>query len=181
MSGSNTDVKLDLILTALGGGTAGPLAPGASLSTVQARASAMCTWQITVTNSPALLVPAWATGAAKKKGEPVIANGNVYRCITAGTTAGSGTGPSTTSADITDNTAHWAYVGSTTTAFAGGFSMVNIDASNPIYYGIDSGITTSAASAPLPKNGGGIALNFSPALIYAVSGGSVVIGLTALV
>lgn len=39
----------------------------------------------------------------------VVANGNVYQLITAGTSAGSG-GPSGTGADITDGTAHWEYV-----------------------------------------------------------------------
>lgn len=37
-------------------------------------------------------------------------SGRVYVCITSGTSAGSG-GPSTTSDDITDNTAHWRYIG----------------------------------------------------------------------
>ncbi len=42
----------------------------------------------------------------------VINEGRVYRCITSGTTAASG-GPSSTSADITDGSAHWAYLGAT--------------------------------------------------------------------
>jgi hypothetical protein len=38
-----------------------------------------------------------------------VTNGNyVYKCITSGTSAGSG-GPTGTASDITDNTAHWAY------------------------------------------------------------------------
>lgn len=40
----------------------------------------------------------------------VVNAGNVYRCITAGTSAGA-TGPTGTSADITDGTAHWKYLG----------------------------------------------------------------------
>lgn len=40
----------------------------------------------------------------------VVANaGNYYRCITAGTSAGSG-GPTTTSGNITDGTVHWTYM-----------------------------------------------------------------------
>jgi hypothetical protein len=40
-----------------------------------------------------------------------VTNANrIYELITAGTSAGSG-GPTTTAADITDNTAHWRYVG----------------------------------------------------------------------
>jgi uncharacterized phage protein gp47/JayE len=43
----------------------------------------------------------------------VVANGDrMYECITNGTSAASG-GPTTTAADITDNTAHWKYLGGT--------------------------------------------------------------------
>lgn len=40
----------------------------------------------------------------------VINSGNVYLCTTSGTSAGSG-GPTTTSSNITDGTAHWTYIG----------------------------------------------------------------------
>ena len=39
------------------------------------------------------------------------ANGNTYKCSTAGTTASTGTGPSGTTAGIADGTAAWDYVG----------------------------------------------------------------------
>ena len=50
-----------------------------------------------------LATTAYTVGQVRKNG------GNVYRCITAGTSAASG-GPTTTAADITDGTAHWSYV-----------------------------------------------------------------------
>jgi uncharacterized phage protein gp47/JayE len=46
---------------------------------------------------------AYTVGALRRNG------GNVYQCITAGTSAGSG-GPTTTATDITDGTAHWRYI-----------------------------------------------------------------------
>lgn len=55
-------------------------------------------------------VSAWAINTAYVVGNRVTNNANVYQCITSGTSAGSG-GPTTTAADITDNTAHWKYLG----------------------------------------------------------------------
>lgn len=52
-------------------------------------------------------VPAWTASTAYVVGNCVTNNGNLYRCITAGTSAGSG-GPSGYSFSITDNTAVWA-------------------------------------------------------------------------
>lgn len=67
-------------------------------------------------------VAAWQTGhayanarAGTTLGDRVTNGGNVYECITAGTSAGGG-GPLTTAADITDNTAHWRYLGAGTGA-----------------------------------------------------------------
>lgn len=57
------------------------------------------------------LPTAWAPTTAYLQGD-FVRNGtsrNLYKCITAGTSAGSG-GPTTTSADITDGTAHWQYI-----------------------------------------------------------------------
>jgi len=53
---------------------------------------------------------AWVNSTAYSLGDRVTNASRVYQCITAGTSAGSG-GPTTTSADITDNTAHWRYLG----------------------------------------------------------------------
>lgn len=51
----------------------------------------------------------WAGTTAYAKGAYVTNSTNIYRCITAGTSAASG-GPTTTAADITDGTAHWKYI-----------------------------------------------------------------------
>ncbi len=53
---------------------------------------------------------AWAPTTAYTVGQRVTNASRIYQCITAGTSAGSG-GPTSTSTDITDGTAHWAYVG----------------------------------------------------------------------
>lgn len=53
---------------------------------------------------------AWATGTAYVVGDIRTNATRIYICRTAGTSAGSG-GPTSTSADITDNTAHWRYLG----------------------------------------------------------------------
>ncbi len=58
---------------------------------------------------------AWASGTAYVVGDRRKNSNRVYVCITSGTSAGSG-GPTTTSDDITDNTAHWRYVGEGTGA-----------------------------------------------------------------
>lgn len=59
----------------------------------------------------AINAAAWQASTAYALGVHVANDtGKIYKCITAGTSAGSG-GPTGTGADITDNTAHWAYVG----------------------------------------------------------------------
>lgn len=58
---------------------------------------------------------AWAINTAYVVGDRRTNASRCYRCITAGTSAGAG-GPTTTAADITDNTAHWKYLGEGTGA-----------------------------------------------------------------
>jgi hypothetical protein len=53
---------------------------------------------------------AWAMATAYVVGDRVTNASRAYQCITAGTSAGAG-GPTTTDEDITDNTAHWIYLG----------------------------------------------------------------------
>jgi hypothetical protein len=60
------------------------------------------------------LMPAWATSHAYAIADRAVNGGLLYECITAGTSAGSG-GPSGTTANITDGTAHWKYVGAAVT------------------------------------------------------------------
>jgi hypothetical protein len=52
----------------------------------------------------------WVKSTATSVGDNVRANNAQYVCITSGTTASSGSGPSGTSADITDGTVHWKWV-----------------------------------------------------------------------
>jgi uncharacterized phage protein gp47/JayE len=56
---------------------------------------------------------AWTALTAYAAGDIRTNNNNIYRCITAGTSAGAG-GPTTTAVDITDGTAHWKYLGAGT-------------------------------------------------------------------
>ena len=64
---------------------------------------------------------AWATSTGYVVGNRRVANAKVYVCITSGTSAGSGLGPNSTAADITDGTVHWRYIGA-------GSAYVDIDA-----------------------------------------------------
>jgi uncharacterized phage protein gp47/JayE len=66
----------------------------------------------TKVDSPVFVAaPAWQSGHVYGTLGVFVTNANrIYVLITAGTSAGSG-GPTTTAADITDNTAHWRYVG----------------------------------------------------------------------
>lgn len=56
------------------------------------------------------LAQSWATSTAYVVGDLRIANGNVYRCKIAGTSASSGNGPSGTGVGIPDGTAAWDFV-----------------------------------------------------------------------
>jgi len=58
---------------------------------------------------------AWAINTVYVVGDRRTNAARAYVCITAGTSAGAG-GPTTTAADITDNTAHWRYMGEGTAA-----------------------------------------------------------------
>jgi uncharacterized phage protein gp47/JayE len=53
----------------------------------------------------------WATSTSYDLDDRVTANARCYQCITAGESDSTGSGPSTTDADITDNDAHWTYIG----------------------------------------------------------------------
>jgi hypothetical protein len=64
----------------------------------------------TTANATLAALSVWTLGTMYALGQRVTNGGNAYQCITAGTSAGSG-GPTTTAADITDNTVHWTYLG----------------------------------------------------------------------
>jgi hypothetical protein len=53
---------------------------------------------------------AWVKSTAVVTGDRCRANSALYECITTGTTNSTGSGPSGTSTDITDGTAHWKYI-----------------------------------------------------------------------
>jgi len=86
--------------------------------------SAVSTGQkfLLVVDTAILLLDDWTESTAYSQGtdtvlgDRVTANGNAYQCITSGSSAGSGSGPSTSDSDITDGTAHWRYLGSATGA-----------------------------------------------------------------
>lgn len=55
--------------------------------------------------------PAWTASTAYAVGDIIAGHaGNMYVCITAGTSDDAGDGPTTTAADITDGTAHWKFL-----------------------------------------------------------------------
>jgi hypothetical protein len=66
---------------------------------------------------------AWHTATVYVLGQRVTANGNIYQCSLAGTSAGGGSGPAGTSlsVDIIDNTAHWRFLGAGTGVVDVGF------------------------------------------------------------
>lgn len=66
-------------------------------------------------NATIVVVASWASGTPYLLGVRVTNGGNVYQCITSGTSAGSG-GPTTQVANITDNTVHWRFLGTGTGA-----------------------------------------------------------------
>ena len=64
-----------------------------------------------LTNQPLMAPAAWTISTAYVQGQAVTNGGNVYICITGGTSAGAG-GPTTTVAGtIADNTVSWFYAG----------------------------------------------------------------------
>lgn len=65
-----------------------------------------------VIGTPTAWLPATAYVATPGARSVVTNGGRAYICITSGTSAGSG-GPSGKTTDITDNTAHWRYLGAT--------------------------------------------------------------------
>lgn len=64
---------------------------------------------------------AWAQSTAYAVNAQVTANGNVYVCTTAGTSAAAGTGPATTTSGITDGTAVWSFLST-----AGSISFIQV-------------------------------------------------------
>lgn len=102
--------KSDVVLTLTG--------DPATVVTSGSRGTATSTGEqfATLADSPAFAsLPVWAITTAYAVGDRVTHASRAYQCITAGTSAGSG-GPTSTSDDITDGTAHWRYLGEGTGA-----------------------------------------------------------------
>lgn len=64
----------------------------------------------TTRHNQGLVSEAWAQSKPYAVGQQVHANGNVYRATVAGTSAGTGTGPSNTSGTATDGGVTWQFV-----------------------------------------------------------------------
>lgn len=136
-----------------------PAPVGPTMMSAAAQSKPVC-WQVPVTTNGRALLKAWAQSTAYVQYDAVyVASGPMYVCITAGTSASSGAGPSGTAADITDGTAHWAYVAPNGTSFYGSMILRNKNASaQPFYY------STSATLAP---GGAEIPPGVGEALFYA--------------
>ncbi len=66
---------------------------------------------------------AWAVSTAYTYGTIRSANSNNYLCVGAGTSAGSGGGPSTTVEGIADGTVTWNYIGPTTSTVLADYTV----------------------------------------------------------
>lgn len=133
-----------------------------------------CAWQVTV-SSATCLVPDWASTTDYKIGEVTTNDGgNVYRCIAPGTSAGSG-GPTGQGDDITDGTAHWAFV----PGFANGFMVTNTDPATNAFLAQHSAPTTTQASGALLAGQTKVYPCAAPSTFYGVAGSSVVLTIEA--
>lgn len=94
--------EVDLTLT----GTPATTVPAGS----QARTDSTEVVFETLAEAEIVAATAWANTTLYAVGDRRTNASRIYRCITAGTSAGAG-GPTTTAEDITDGTAHWRYLG----------------------------------------------------------------------
>ena len=102
----------------------------------------------------------WASGTTYSVGDRRTNASRTYVCITAGTSAGSG-GPTTTASDITDNTAHWQYMGDGTGAVDVAFEAA---VAGPV--GALAGVLTSIVT---PVSGWSGAINLLDAVAGALA------------
>jgi hypothetical protein len=122
-----------------------------SLHDIRAAQSALVTWQVAVTATPASIAPQWVAATAYVLGRAVVNGGKLYRCITAGTSAGSG-GPTGTSTDITDGTVHWRCL-KVNSSFKGGAILTNLSTStSPLFYGDSSLAATNGEELAANKD-----------------------------
>lgn len=140
--------KAEVTLTMSGTpGTALPTGQQASIEETGARFETLFDTEITLCNS-------WIAATPYVLNDRVTNASRTYTCITAGTSAGSG-GPTTTSADITDNTAHWRYCGE-------GTGQADVGAT-ALETGATSGISGSILVIETPVSGWQSVINLEDA------------------
>ncbi len=93
-------------------------------------------------------VEQWQASTAYSQATWVFNGSNVYRCRTAGTSAGSG-GPTGTGTEISDNTVEWDYVSA---YYAGSYSLYG--GPYGIYRTLDDAATPSVKNARMIRTGG---------------------------
>jgi hypothetical protein len=96
-----------------------------------------------------VFAPAWVLSTAYTVGDRVrndTAPIKVYECITAGTSAASG-GPTGTTADITDNTAHWKYIESAPTMKVAMYTSTATNGAATTIYSATNEVTGTAYTA----------------------------------
>ncbi len=94
------------------------------------------------------VIEQWQSSTAYSQATWVFNGSNVYRCITAGTSAGSG-GPTGTGTEISDNTAEWDYVAP---YYAGSYGLYG--GSYGVYRTLDDAATPSVKNARMVRTGG---------------------------
>lgn len=137
-------------------GSNGAQTPSASTSIVDATSESGLTWQITASITAQRLARAWAPDTAYTAGQAVVNQRRIYRCITPGTSAATGHGPTATGDDIADGTATWRGCG----PLVNGLTVTNNDASIKVYWAINEDATTTIGDV-LPTGGGGKAMSVS--------------------
>ena len=82
------------------------------------------------------IAQSWAPSLAVLQNQYILANGNSYICTTSGTTASTGSGPSSTGTNIIDGTAHWMYLalGSTDLAVSNAVLSTSVQFSLPFLW-----------------------------------------------
>ncbi len=149
----------------------GPATPSLSLSLVAAQSLPVC-WQVPVSTGARALAIAWVKNVATSVGWAVTNDsGKLYVCRTAGTTQNTdNAGPTGTSADVTDGSAHWSYVAASATAFKGSIVLTNTSTSVTVYYSTSAALALGGAAIPI--NGGQKAIFYGDAtaiFVYAAS------------
>ncbi len=119
ITGTVRDPAVNSLVTATCTGDPGTILLVGRAATVQGSTSRFSS-QASATDPAApastlAVLSSWLINHGYAVGDRVTNASRAYECITAGLSAGAG-GPTTTAADITDNTVHWTYLGEGTAA-----------------------------------------------------------------